>query len=245
MRCDDERHAAKFCDGELGWPISAAAALLASRRGPRPGEPGTARKDPSPGGAKELPGYNKLIAGAGAVPVRPPDHWPDRPDDAPGARDGAHFLHSMGDTFALMRTLCPAPRSPATPGKRSRSAPKPGSSTPGSTNPPHVSGGKNQCQPMTDGTFPATTHGPGSSARARPRSSRSPWPHAPPRPRAAPVPPHRHRPRPAAAVPPLLLPAPAQHSTRRPRCYALAPRGCIAWVNQVWASSPRQLSYHR
>ena len=67
--------------------MSAAAALLASRRGHRPGEPGTARKDPSPGGAEELPGYDQLIAGAGAVPVRPPDHWPDRPD-ALSARDG-------------------------------------------------------------------------------------------------------------------------------------------------------------
>ena len=78
--------------------MSAAAALLASRRGHRPGEPGTARKDPSPGGAEELPGYGKLIAGAGAVPVRPPaHHWPDRPGrswrqgwGALSALDGRH-----------------------------------------------------------------------------------------------------------------------------------------------------------
>ena len=118
--------------------MSAAAALLASRRGHRPGEPGTARKDHSPGGAEELPGYDKLSAGAGAVPARPPDHGPDRPG-ALGAGDGVHFLHSMGGTFALMRTLCPARRSPAASRKRSRSAPTPGSGTPGSTNPPHVS----------------------------------------------------------------------------------------------------------
>ena len=51
--------------------MSAAAALLASRRGHGPGEPGTARKDHSPGGAEELPGYDKLIAGACAARSRP------------------------------------------------------------------------------------------------------------------------------------------------------------------------------
>ena len=76
--------------------MSVAAALLASRRGHRPGESGTARKDPSPGGAEEPPGYGKLIAVAGVVPVRRRDHWLTGPTPlAPGmgalpAFDGRH-----------------------------------------------------------------------------------------------------------------------------------------------------------
>ena len=41
--------------------MAAAAAWLASRRGHRPGDPGTAREDPSPGGAEELPGSGRLV----------------------------------------------------------------------------------------------------------------------------------------------------------------------------------------
>jgi NADPH-dependent 2,4-dienoyl-CoA reductase/sulfur reductase-like enzyme len=53
------------------------------------------------GGDEELLSYDKLIIGTGAVPARPPiggleDLGPD---------DGVHLLHSMGDTFAVMRTL--------------------------------------------------------------------------------------------------------------------------------------------
>ncbi len=52
-------------------------------------------------GGKELLGYDATVIGTGAVPVRPPigglDHL--------GSDDGVHLLHSMGDTFALMRTL--------------------------------------------------------------------------------------------------------------------------------------------
>jgi NADPH-dependent 2,4-dienoyl-CoA reductase/sulfur reductase-like enzyme len=52
-------------------------------------------------GGKELLGYDAIVIGTGAVPVRPPigglDHL--------GPDDGVHLLHSMGDTFALMRTL--------------------------------------------------------------------------------------------------------------------------------------------
>jgi NADPH-dependent 2,4-dienoyl-CoA reductase/sulfur reductase-like enzyme len=57
-----------------------------------------------PDGGEELFGYDKLIIGTGAVPVLPPISGLSGPDML-GAGDGVHLLHSMSDTFALMRTL--------------------------------------------------------------------------------------------------------------------------------------------
>ena len=55
-------------------------------------------------GGEELLSYDRLVVGTGAVSVRPAIDGLAGPD-ALGPADGVHLLHSMGDTFAVMRTL--------------------------------------------------------------------------------------------------------------------------------------------
>ena len=55
-------------------------------------------------GGEELLGYDKLVVGTGAVPVRPSIRGLAGPG-ALGPDDRVHLLHSMGDTFAVMRSL--------------------------------------------------------------------------------------------------------------------------------------------
>jgi NADPH-dependent 2,4-dienoyl-CoA reductase/sulfur reductase-like enzyme len=54
-----------------------------------------------PDGAEDVIAYDQLVIGTGAVPVRPPITGLE--ELGPG--DGVHLLHSMDDTFAVMRTL--------------------------------------------------------------------------------------------------------------------------------------------
>jgi NADPH-dependent 2,4-dienoyl-CoA reductase/sulfur reductase-like enzyme len=53
------------------------------------------------GGSEELLSYDELVIGTGAVPARPAIAGLDEL----GPADGVHLLHSMDDTFAVMRTL--------------------------------------------------------------------------------------------------------------------------------------------
>lgn len=55
-------------------------------------------------GHEEPLSYDRLVVGTGAVPVVPPIEGLAGPGGL-GALDGVHLLHTMGDTFALTRTL--------------------------------------------------------------------------------------------------------------------------------------------
>jgi NADPH-dependent 2,4-dienoyl-CoA reductase/sulfur reductase-like enzyme len=60
---------------------------------------------------QELIAYDALVIGTGAVSARPPIEGLNGPD-ALGRADGVHLLHSMGDTFAVTKTI--EDRKPAT-----------------------------------------------------------------------------------------------------------------------------------
>jgi NADPH-dependent 2,4-dienoyl-CoA reductase/sulfur reductase-like enzyme len=55
-------------------------------------------------GREELVAYDALVIGTGALSVRPPIEGLAGPE-ALGPAEGVHLLHSMGDTFAVVKTL--------------------------------------------------------------------------------------------------------------------------------------------
>jgi NADPH-dependent 2,4-dienoyl-CoA reductase/sulfur reductase-like enzyme len=55
-------------------------------------------------GVDDVIAYDQLVVGTGAISARPPIDGLVG-DDVLGPDDGVHLLHSMGDTFELMRTL--------------------------------------------------------------------------------------------------------------------------------------------
>src|SRR5437764_3401699 len=67
-------------------------------------DPGARKLLVTGSGGEDVLGYDKLIVGTGAVPIRPAIGGLTGPDSL-GPGDGVHLLHSMGDTFAVMRTL--------------------------------------------------------------------------------------------------------------------------------------------
>jgi len=55
-------------------------------------------------GSESALSYDRLVVGTGAVPVRPPIAGVDGRGGL-GELDGVHLLHTMGDTFSLVRAL--------------------------------------------------------------------------------------------------------------------------------------------
>ena len=81
-------------DARCGWTPPPGASTC----------PAASSWSPPPAATRNCSAYDKLIIGTGAVPVRPPIGGLAGPG-ALGPDDGVHLLHSMGDTFAVMRTL--------------------------------------------------------------------------------------------------------------------------------------------
>jgi NADPH-dependent 2,4-dienoyl-CoA reductase/sulfur reductase-like enzyme len=79
-------------------------ALRLDTRARRIDVPGRKLQVTGPDGQDELIPYDKLVIGTGAAPVLPPIAGVTGPGSL-GPDDGVHVLHTMGDTFAVMRTL--------------------------------------------------------------------------------------------------------------------------------------------
>jgi NADPH-dependent 2,4-dienoyl-CoA reductase/sulfur reductase-like enzyme len=80
---------------------AAGMALRLDTTARRIGVPGRKLLVTGADGAEDVLAWDRLVIGTGAVPARPPVDGLD----ALGPADGVHLLHSMDDTFAVMRTL--------------------------------------------------------------------------------------------------------------------------------------------